>query len=136
MPLPLLIALFLAFGFDPSAGRPVVAPLSRAEALSRTGEAAVGLLVVAAFAFLLGRVVASRVARLGRPSALVRRAYTLGVRGVDLLSLAIYGALIRELEWPRGRPVGVRPGRPHPARRRPDLAPVPGRAGRRVVGPV
>ena len=37
----------------------------------------------------------------GRPSPLVRRAYALGVRAVDVLSLAVFAAIIYELDWPR-----------------------------------
>src|SRR5436305_9245910 len=80
MPLPLLVALFLAFGLDP-ASRP--GPMSFSEALARTGEVGGGLLAVAGFAFLVGRVVAWRVVRRGRASSRVRRAYALGVRTVD-----------------------------------------------------
>lgn len=103
MPIPLLIALFLAFGFDtPAPGGPVGAEvLTRREAWIRVGEAAGGLLLVAAFAFLLGRLVAMRVQQMGRPTSRVRRAYALGIRAVDVLSLVVFGWIIHELDWPR-----------------------------------
>jgi len=99
MPLPLLFALFLAFGFDPP--RPGPRPMPLADALARTGEAACAVLGLAAFAFLFGRVVAFRVARRGRASSRVRRAYVLGVRAVDLLSVAVFGWIVHDLGWPR-----------------------------------
>jgi len=97
MPLPLLLALFLAFGFESTPGP----PMGRADTLSRLAEVAAGVLLVAAFSFTLGRVVAARVARRGIASGRVRRAYSLGVRGADLLSLAVYGWMIQEADWPR-----------------------------------
>lgn len=100
MPLPLLIALFLAFGVAPP-GRPVGGPLPWGEVGVRVGSAVGGLLAVAGFAFLLGRVVAARVVRHGRPSSRVRRAYALGVRAVDVLSVVVYGWIVQELDWPR-----------------------------------
>jgi len=112
MPLPLLIALFLAFGLDLPADRPGAGPMSDAGASTRAGEAALGVLAVAAFAFVFGRVVAWRVARLGRPSPLVRRAYTLGVRVVDVLSVAVYGVTVHKLEWPRVVRSWLGPGDP------------------------
>ena len=112
MPLPLLIALFLAFGLDLPANRPGAGPLSNAEAMSRAGEVAVGVLAVAAFAFVFGRVLAWRVARHGRPSPLVRRAYTLGVRAVDVLSVVVYGVIIHKMDWPRVVRSGIGLGDP------------------------
>src|SRR5262249_32317775 len=117
MPLPLLIALFLAFGFDTTervrAGAGLAQPgMSSWDAWSRVAATGGGLLLVAAFAFVLGKVVARRVERLGRASARVRRAYSLGVRGVDVLSLVVYGWVIHELDWPRVVRIGFRLGDP------------------------
>jgi STE24 endopeptidase len=117
MPLPLLIALFLAFGFDTPepvrAGSGLAQPgMSSWDAWSRVAATGGGLLLVAAFAFVLGKVVARRVERLGRASARVRRAYSIGVRAVDVLSLVVYGWVIHELDWPRVVRLGFRLGDP------------------------
>ncbi len=101
MPLPLLIALFLAFGLDLPGNRPSAGPLPDGEASRRALEVVVGVLIVAASAFAFGRTLAWRVARLGRSSPMVRRAYLLGVRAVDLMSVGVYGLMIYRLEWPR-----------------------------------
>ncbi len=112
MPLSLLIALFLAFGLDLPTTRPGALALSRVEVLTRVGEMALGVLAVAALAFLLGRVVVWRIKSTGRPSALVRRAYSVGVRGVDLLSVVVYGAIIHGLNWPTVVRAGLGVGDP------------------------
>lgn len=102
MPLPLLIALFLAFGFEGAAAeRAGGVPWPPLEVWSRVSEAVGGVLVVALSAFALGRVVAWRVSRRGFASARVRRAYGLGVRGVDLLGLTVYAWTVFDLKWPR-----------------------------------
>src|SRR5262245_44928557 len=102
MPLPLLLALFLAFGFDASPdARSGPGPMTPSETWRGVGQALGGLLVVAACAFALGRVVAYRVGRRGKASARVRRAYALGVRAVDVLSLVVFGWLVHEAGWPR-----------------------------------
>jgi STE24 endopeptidase len=101
MPLTLLLALFLAFGFDETVvGQGGVVPRPPAVLWSRVSETVGGVLLVAVVAFLLGRVVARRVERQGRASPLVRRAYSIGARAVDVLSLVVYGWIIRQLEWP------------------------------------
>ncbi|GAC1474616.1 MAG: hypothetical protein NVSMB9_25320 [Isosphaeraceae bacterium] len=100
MPFPLLLALFLAFGFDPPA-RPGPSSWSRSETLLRTGEVAVALLLITTFAFLLGRFVSSRIQRNGHVTAGVRRAYVLGVRFLEVLSLVLFGVIIHVLDWPR-----------------------------------
>ena len=113
MPLPLLIALVLAFGFD-TTDRLGKLPASMPWSLAwqRTGEAAVGVLLVAAFAFVLGKFVTWRVNRNGRATSLVRRAFVMGVRAADVLSLVVYGWIIHELEWTRVVRVGFRLGDP------------------------
>ena len=113
MPLPLLFALILAFGFD-SSDRPntMLAPMPWREACQRAGEAALGILFVAAFAFTLGKIVSWRVARQGRATPLVRRAFALGVRASDLLSVLVFGWIIHELDWPRVVRSGFKLGDP------------------------
>ncbi|MFO0952183.1 MAG: M48 family metallopeptidase [Isosphaeraceae bacterium] len=104
MPIPLLLALFLAFGFDPAAAEvpgAVLRPFTRAEVFERTLETLGGVLVVALAAFGLGRLIVYLVARRGDASSRVRRSYALGVRGVDVLSLFVYGWVIHTLDWPR-----------------------------------
>ena len=113
MPLPLLFALILAFGFD-SSDRPttMLVPMSWSVACQRAGETALGILFVAAFAFTLGKLVSWRVARQGRATPLVRRAFSLGVRASDLLSVLIFGVIIHELDWPRVVRAGFKLGDP------------------------
>ena len=101
MPLSLLLALFLAFGFDGSSVEGPGQVWSSSELGSRVGQTMGGVLAVALVAFLLGRVVARWVDRHGRASPRVRRAYAFGARAVDVLSLAVYGWIIYSLEWPR-----------------------------------
>ena len=107
MPLPLLLALILAFGFDtPDRPGKIIAPMSSVEAWQKTGEASLGVVFVAIFAYLLGKFVSWRIARHGRASSRVRRAFVLGVRASDILSLILYGWMIHELDWPRVVRVG------------------------------
>ncbi len=102
MPLPLLIALFLAFGLDPPVRPgPGPGPLTRHEVLTRTVEAAAAVLAVGGFAFALGKFVVGKVVRHGRASTKVRRAYGLGVRAVDVLSIVAFAWIIHRLAWPR-----------------------------------
>ncbi len=100
MPLLLLIALFLAFGFDPPA-RPGQAVLAWGEIEARTAEAAVGVFAVGAFAFLLGKFVAWRINRDGRATSRVRRIYVFGVRIVNALNIVVFTWIIHRLAWPR-----------------------------------
>ena len=100
MPLPLLIALFLAFGLDPSA-RLAAGPMSWSETLTRTGEAVSGVLAVGLFAFVLGKVIVYRIVRRGRASSRARRAYALGIRAVDVLSVLVYAWIVYDQGWPR-----------------------------------
>ena len=97
MPIPLLIALFVAFGFDAPAA---AVPLDWPVVWWRVGEAGAGVLAVAAFAFGLGRLVAYRVARRGRASSRVRWAYSAGVRAADALSVVVFAWVIHGLDWP------------------------------------
>lgn len=100
MPLSLLFALFLAFGLDTPA-RPAAVAMTWSDALTRTAEAAGGVVAVGIVAFVIGRVVAARVRRRGNASSRVRRAYSLSVRAVDILSVAVFAWILQELGWPR-----------------------------------
>ncbi len=113
MPLPLLIALILAFGFDtPDRPGKVPVPMSWGDACQRAGEAAGGVLLVAAFAYVLGKLVIWRVNRRGRATSGVRRAFILGVRAADVLSLLVYAWIVHDLDWPRVVRVGFGIGDP------------------------
>jgi STE24 endopeptidase len=92
--------MFIAFGLDLPARAGAPPSSSWGPVLGRCVEAAAGVLLVAAFAFGLGRLVAWRVTRLGKPSPGIRRAYVLGARAVDVLSLAVFAWLVYERDWP------------------------------------
>lgn len=98
MPLPLLFALFLAFGLE-SAGPSI--PLS--EAGVRHGFWSVtGLVVlVAASSIGVGSWVSARVARTGRASVRFRRVYSWIARGFEVATLVSFSTILHELQWPR-----------------------------------
>ena len=98
MSFSLLIALFLAFGFDTPTG-PGAIP--RAEVVPRVLEVLGGLAVVGLLAFGLGRLVAIRVAHRGRVTPAIRRFHALNRRIVMILTLAFYGWVIYQVGWPR-----------------------------------
>ena len=94
MPIPLLLALLIAFGLDlpgPAASAPSL-PL-------RLLEMAGGIGLIAVLAFGLGAWVASRVSHLGYASGRVFRRYQLGSRVLTLAGLAVYGWIISPLGW-------------------------------------
>ncbi|MGE5756168.1 MAG: M48 family metallopeptidase [Planctomycetaceae bacterium] len=99
MPLPisLLIALILAFGFD---GPAQAGAMPRPGALTRTAEALGGVAVVALAAFGLGRWVAFQVGRWGYATSGILRRYRRGLVAVEVLSLAAFGATVHGLGWP------------------------------------
>lgn len=101
MPLSLLIALFLAFGLDTPAPATVSA---RAMRFGIGGTLAM-LALIAALSCCLGWWGA---ARASRPRT--RRWFGLGIRAIDLATLAAFGAVIHAFGWPavvrRGVPVG------------------------------
>src|SRR4051812_10898153 len=97
MPVSLLVALFLAYGIDVSDGP---GPIPRPDLFEHLGEALAGLAMVGAFAFGLGRLVAARVSRRGYATAALRRRYSWGVRGIELLTLAVYGGILYQARWP------------------------------------
>jgi STE24 endopeptidase len=97
MPVSLLIALLLAYGFDVPAGP---GPLARQELIGRLGEALAALALVGALAFGLGRLVASRVSRRGYATATLRRRYAWGVRLIEMMTLGVYAGILYGAGWP------------------------------------
>lgn len=98
MSFSLLIALFMAFGFDTTTGP---GPFPRSEIAPRVLEVVGGLAVVALVAFVLGRLVAMRVARRGRVTPAIRRFHALNRRLMMIVTLAYYGWVIYLLGWAR-----------------------------------
>lgn len=98
MPLPLLVAMILAFGFD---GRAGYSPIPDREARHRLYALGLGLLLVGVVAWILGAWLASGARHRARPMASLRRGLIWGGRGVDLLALGVFGWAIQWLEWPR-----------------------------------
>ncbi len=98
MSFSLLIALFMAFGFDTPATLDV---LPRSEIVTRVLEVLGGLAVVGVVAFALGRVVAMRVAHRGRVTPAIRRFHAINRRVATIMTLAFYGWVTYQLGWPR-----------------------------------
>lgn len=98
MPLPILIAIILAFGFGERIG---YAPIPDREARHRLYALGLGLLLVGLTAWMLGAWLVSRVRRRSRSRSSLRRRLVWGSRGVDLLALGVFGWAIEWLEWPR-----------------------------------
>jgi STE24 endopeptidase len=94
MPVSLLIALLLAFGFDPS---PLGVPPS--DVVPRVLEMCGGITLVGVLAFGLGFWVAFQVSQSGYATSRVRRRYGLGVRVLTVVSLLVYGWIIHMLGW-------------------------------------
>jgi STE24 endopeptidase len=97
MPFSLLIAIFLAFGFDL---RGSVGPMAPAELQNRLFETLTGVGCVGLMAFLLGQWVAFRVARNGGPSGAIRRSFAVGSRALDITNLVVYAWIIHGIDWP------------------------------------
>ena len=97
MPLPALLAIFIAFWYEPAES----GPLTRAELAGRLAEAAGLIGLVAAAAAGLGLGVARRVARTGGVSPRIRRFLGWGSRALDLLALAAFAGIVHGLGWPR-----------------------------------
>jgi len=94
MPIPLLVALLIAFGLD------LPGPAVSAPSLSvRLLEMAGGISLIAVLAFGLGGWVASRVSHFGYASSRVFRRYQLGSRVLTLAGLAVYGWIVSPLGW-------------------------------------
>ncbi|MFO0891554.1 MAG: M48 family metallopeptidase [Isosphaeraceae bacterium] len=94
MPIPLLIALLIAYGLDLSP-----ADESGGSALSRLLQTGGGIILVAFASLGLGGWVARRVAHLGYASARVYRRYSQGLRLLTLLSLGTYAWILYRAGW-------------------------------------
>ena len=99
MPLPVLIALFLAFGVNTADTTSAKAP-TRFEIAASVSEVVGLVLFIGLFAFAFGRLIAWLVRRFDGGSHRTRRAYVLGVRLIDLFSLLAYARMIHQLGWP------------------------------------
>lgn len=103
MPLPLLLALFLAFGFEtsgPELAEGSALPFSRQETVRVVYQTLASIVSVWVIATLIGRRIARSVYKSGRATARIRRAHALGVRAVDLLGLVAFGVIVHEFGWP------------------------------------
>ncbi len=96
MPIPLLIALLIAFGMD--------VPADNAPGISvsfRLIETLSGIMLIAALSYGLGGWVAAQVSHFGYASGRVLRRYLLGSRILTVSGLAIYAWIIYRVGWPR-----------------------------------
>lgn len=98
MPLPLLLAMVLAFGLRlPTESRPLPPP----ELARRLAEAGLGVVVVGVVAAAFGRAVRRRVARSGGATPRARRLGLWATRLVGGLGLAVFCWTLAWLDWPR-----------------------------------
>ncbi|WP_165249215.1 M48 family metallopeptidase [Paludisphaera soli] len=93
IPIPLLLALFLAFGVD----APSAPPDDPREAIGRVVAI---MAAVAAASFGLGLWTAFRVRRRGFAAARVRRAFFHGSRVMGMATVAAFGWIIHQEDWP------------------------------------
>ena len=104
MPVPLLIAIVLAFGLrlptDSNA-------FARGELTRSLAWACLGVLVVAVSGAFFGRWVAIRVSRLGKADKVARRRFLVGRRVVAGLGLAVFVATLTLLDWTRVVDLGL-----------------------------
>jgi STE24 endopeptidase len=94
MPVSLLIALLLAFGFEPP-----LTGVPQADVGARVLETCGGITLVAALAFGLGFWVAFQVSHSGYATSRLRRRYALGVRLLTVLALVVYAWIIHSVGW-------------------------------------
>jgi STE24 endopeptidase len=94
LPIPLLIAMVIAFGIDPP---PTGVPPS--DVLARVLETFGGITLVAGLAFGLGFWVAIRVTRFGCASSRLRQRYALAARLLTIFSLLVYGWIVHSVGW-------------------------------------
>lgn len=96
LPVPLLIALILAFGMDPPrSGLPI--PDAGLRVLQTCG----GISVVAILSFGFALWIASQVSQGATPPSRVRRRHIRGVQLLTLISLVVYGWIIHSVGWGR-----------------------------------
>jgi STE24 endopeptidase len=96
LPLNLLVALIVAFGFDsPRPGVP------SSDVGFRVLETCGGISLVAILSLGLGLWVASRVSHDGLPTSRVRRRYARGLLLLTVVSLLVYGWIIHSVGWSR-----------------------------------
>jgi STE24 endopeptidase len=96
LPVPLLVALIVAFGVDPPrAGVPA------REVAFRLLETCGGIAVVAILSFGLGLWAASQVSHGAHPASRVRRRHAVGVRLLTAVALVVYGWIIHSVGWSR-----------------------------------
>src|SRR5271166_4507925 len=96
MPIPLLIALLIAFGMDLPGD-----DLPGSSAAMRVMETLGGIVLIAALSFGLGGWVAAQVSHFGYASGRVFRRYTYGSRILTVAGLAIYAWIVFMVGWPR-----------------------------------
>ena len=96
MPIPLLIALLIGFGMDPSSDDPPGLSVAY-----RLMETLAGVLLISALSYGLGGWVAFQVSRFGYAPGRVFRRYLLGSRSLTVAGLATYAWIIYQVGWPR-----------------------------------
>ncbi len=96
LPIPLLLALVIAFGIDPPpAGVPP------ADVLVRVLQMCGGISVVAILSLGLGLWIAAQVPHDGLPPSRVRRRYARGFRLLTVVALGVYAWIIHWVGWSR-----------------------------------
>lgn len=98
IPLPLLLAMILAFGLGERGGP---GPLPAREARHRMYELGLGVAALALAAWLLGAWLAWRTRRRGHPTLSLRRSLLWSLRAVDLAGLGIFAWALEGIDWPR-----------------------------------
>ena len=107
MPLPLLLAMVVAFGLGlPTDPR----PMAGQELARRLMEVGGGVLAVGVLGWIVGRVVAARSGRGQGSGSRARSLYLWGLRLIVALGLAVFAWTVVIVEWPRvvDRGLGLR----------------------------
>ncbi len=94
MPVSFVIALLIAFGFEPEA-----AGVPQADVVTRVLEMFGGVMLMASLAFGLGFWVAFRASHIGSTTSKLRQGYAIGARLITFLSLLVYGWIIHSVGW-------------------------------------
>lgn len=98
MPVPLLIAMILAFGLRlPTEA----APLARPEVIRRLAESGGGVLVLGALGWICARLVVARVRRFGPGDRRARRIWRVASQGTVGLGLLVFAAQLILIDWTR-----------------------------------